>query len=91
MQQTTLAKYLHQKRNQAGLSIEALAEMLQIARDRVEAWESTEETPPSDCLMEIIAALQIDELEMFDILAQDSMERWRSVLLAISGNRQKSG
>jgi transcriptional regulator with XRE-family HTH domain len=90
MKKTTLAQFLAQKRQESGLSYAQVAERLGITPDRVEAWETTDETPPANLLMDLIQALNIDELDMFEVLTQDSMERWRSVLLALSGNRRKN-
>jgi len=91
MKKTTLAQFLARKRQESGLSYVQVAERMGVTPDRVKAWETTDETPPANLLMDLIQALNIDELDMFEVLAEDSMERWRSVLLAISGNRRNSG
>jgi transcriptional regulator with XRE-family HTH domain len=91
MRLTTLGQYFLKKREEAGLSRAALAEKSGTTPEQIEAWEMTQETPPSQSMFAIITALQIDELEMFEILAQDSMERWRSVMLTLAGHKKKSG
>jgi transcriptional regulator with XRE-family HTH domain len=91
MHLTTLGKYFLKKREEAGLSRAALAEKSGTTTEQIETWEMTQETPPSQAMFAIIAALKIDEFEIFEILAQDSMERWRSVMLTLAGRRNKSG
>ena len=92
MSPTTLAKYLRQQRERLGLTHAEVAKHLNLTIDEVKSWETTEATPPANRFMDVIQVLKIDELEMFEILAQDSMERWRSFLLSLSGKRtNKSG
>ncbi len=92
MGRTTLAKFLQQQRERAGLTHAEVATQLDLTVDEVESWETTDATPPANRLMDMIQVLKIDEMDMFEILAQDSMERWRSFLLTLSGNpTKKSG
>lgn len=91
MQKPLLAVYLSQKREAAGLSIAELAERLGNQPDQIEAWESGVETPPGSLLAALITTLEIDELDLVGILTQDSMERWQSVLLTLTGNKSRSG
>ena len=75
-----LGSFIREKRIQAGLTQAALAEQLGYTSQFVANWERDASAPPANRLFELIQILKVDEAEMVEVLAQDSLSFWKAAV-----------
>ena len=64
----------------AGLTQAELAEKLGYSSQFIANWERNASAPPANRIFEIIQIFGIDELEVIEVLAEDSLTFWKAAI-----------